>query len=38
MVYKIDYVDGDVLRWSVTETDVNCAVDNSYTPLIYKMM
>ncbi|WP_227380216.1 hypothetical protein [Haladaptatus halobius] len=35
MVYKIDYVDGDVLRWSVTETGVNCEVDESYTPTIY---
>ena len=30
MVYKIDYVDGDVLRWSVTETGVKCEVDESY--------
>jgi DNA polymerase, archaea type len=35
MVYKIDYVDGDVLRWSVTETGVECEVDESYTPTIY---
>ncbi|KZN23261.1 DNA polymerase I [Haladaptatus sp. R4] len=35
MVYKIDYVDGDVLTWSVTETGVNCEVDESYTPTIY---
>jgi DNA polymerase I len=35
MVYKIDYVDGDVLRWSVTETGVECEVDKSYTPTIY---
>ncbi|WP_423743127.1 type B DNA-directed DNA polymerase (plasmid) [Haladaptatus sp. SPP-AMP-3] len=35
MVYKIDYVDGDVLRWSVTETGVECRVDESYTPTIY---
>ena len=35
MVYKIDSVDGDVLRWSVTETGVECEVDESYTPTIY---
>ncbi|WP_458189987.1 type B DNA-directed DNA polymerase [Haladaptatus sp. NG-WS-4] len=35
MVYKIDYVDGDVLTWSVTETGVECEVDESYTPTIY---
>jgi DNA polymerase, archaea type len=35
MVYKIDSVDGDVLRWSVTETGVSCEVDESYTPTIY---
>ncbi|WP_231187792.1 type B DNA-directed DNA polymerase [Haladaptatus sp. DYF46] len=35
MVYKIDYVNGDVLRWSVTETGVECEVDESYTPTIY---
>ncbi|ODR80832.1 hypothetical protein BG842_02340 [Haladaptatus sp. W1] len=35
MVYKIDYVDDDVLRWSVTETGVSCEVDESYTPTIY---
>ena len=35
MVYKIDYVDGDVLRWSVTVTGVECEVDESYTPTIY---
>jgi DNA polymerase, archaea type len=35
MVYKIDYVDGDVLTWSVTETGVTCEVDESYTPTIY---
>ncbi|WP_458209718.1 hypothetical protein [Haladaptatus sp. NG-SE-30] len=35
MVYKIDYVDDDVLRWSVTETGVECKVDESYTPTIY---
>ncbi|WP_458208682.1 type B DNA-directed DNA polymerase [Haladaptatus sp. NG-SE-30] len=35
MVYKIDYVDGDVFRWSVTETGVECEVDESYTPTIY---
>ena len=35
MVYKIDYVDGDVLRWPVTETGVECEVDESYTPTIY---
>ena len=35
MVYKIDYVDGDVLTWSVTESGVSCEVDESYTPTIY---
>ncbi|WP_231189882.1 type B DNA-directed DNA polymerase [Haladaptatus sp. DYF46] len=35
MVHKIDYVDDDVLRWSVTETGVECEVDESYTPTIY---
>ncbi|SIR97569.1 DNA polymerase I [Haladaptatus litoreus] len=35
MVYKIDYTDGNVLRWSVTETGVECEVDESYTPTIY---
>ncbi|WP_227379518.1 hypothetical protein [Haladaptatus halobius] len=35
MVYKIDYVDGDVLTWSLTETGLNCEVDESYTPTIY---
>ena len=35
MVYKIDYVNGDVLTWSVTETGVSCEVDESYTPTIY---
>ncbi|EFW94229.1 DNA polymerase I [Haladaptatus paucihalophilus DX253] len=35
MVYKIDYVDGDVLIWSVTESGVECEVDESYTPTIY---
>ncbi|WP_227355784.1 hypothetical protein [Haladaptatus salinisoli] len=35
MVCKIDYVDDDVLRWSVTETGVECEVDKSYTPTIY---
>ncbi|WP_227357490.1 hypothetical protein [Haladaptatus salinisoli] len=35
MVYKIDYADGDVLTWSVTETGVECEVDESYTPTIY---
>jgi DNA polymerase, archaea type len=35
MVYKIDYVDGDMLKWSVTETGMECKVDESYTPTIY---
>jgi hypothetical protein len=35
MVYKIDYVDGNVLTWSATETGVECEVDESYTPTIY---
>ncbi|WP_458208673.1 hypothetical protein [Haladaptatus sp. NG-SE-30] len=35
MLYKIDYFDGDVFRWSVTETGVTCEVDESYTPTIY---
>ena len=35
MVYKIDYVDGNVLTWSLTESDVSCEVDESYTPTIY---
>jgi hypothetical protein len=35
MVYKIDYVDGDVLTWSATESGVTCEVDESYTPTIY---
>ena len=35
MVYKIDYVDADVLTWSLTETEVKCEVDESYTPTIY---
>ncbi|GKZ16055.1 type B DNA-directed DNA polymerase [Haladaptatus sp. T7] len=35
MVYKIDSVDGDVLTWSVTESGVECEVDESYTPTIY---
>jgi DNA polymerase, archaea type len=35
MVYKIDYVDGDVHTWSVTETEVSCEIDESYTPTIY---
>jgi DNA polymerase, archaea type len=35
MVCKIDYIDGDVLTWSVTETGVECEVDESYTPTIY---
>ena len=35
MVYKIDYVDGNVLRWSVTESGVECEVDESYTPPIH---
>ncbi|WP_266081257.1 type B DNA-directed DNA polymerase [Haladaptatus caseinilyticus] len=35
MVYKIDYVNDDVLKWSLTETGVTCEVDDSYTPTIY---
>ncbi|MFH5845431.1 hypothetical protein [Haladaptatus sp. CMAA 1909] len=34
-MYKIDYVDGDVLRWSLTESGVTCEIDASYTPIIY---
>lgn len=34
-VYKIDYRDGNVLRWSLTDSGVECAVDDSYTPTLY---
>ncbi len=35
MGYKFDYLDGDVLQWSLTESGAEYAVDESYTPTIY---
>ena len=35
MVYKIDYRDGDVLRWSVTDDGAEYAVDDAYVPTVY---
>ncbi|WP_458189102.1 type B DNA-directed DNA polymerase [Haladaptatus sp. NG-WS-4] len=35
MVYKFDYRDGTVLRWSLTESGAEYTVDESYTPTIY---
>ncbi|RBI59821.1 DNA polymerase I [halophilic archaeon] len=35
MVYTIDYRDGDVLRWSLTDDGADYTVDDSYTPSLY---
>ncbi len=35
MAYKFDYLDGEVLRWSLTESGAEYEVDESYTPTIY---
>ena len=35
MTFKIDYRDGDVHRWSLTDDGVECAVDTDYTPTCY---
>lgn len=34
MAYKFDYLDGEVLRWSLTEVGAEYTVDVSYTPTI----
>ncbi|WP_433626479.1 hypothetical protein [Halomicrococcus sp. NG-SE-24] len=35
MVYKVDYRDGDVLRWSLTDDGAEYAVDDGYAPTLY---
>ncbi len=35
MVYKVDYLDGEVLRWSLTESGAEYEADGSYTPTMY---
>ncbi|WP_458209274.1 type B DNA-directed DNA polymerase [Haladaptatus sp. NG-SE-30] len=35
MVYKVDYLDGDVFRWSLTKTGAEYERDRSYTPTMY---
>ncbi|WP_227356355.1 type B DNA-directed DNA polymerase [Haladaptatus salinisoli] len=35
MAYKFDYLDGDVLRWSLTESGAEYEIDGSYAPTIY---
>lgn len=35
MAFAFDYVDGAVLRWSHTNTGVECERDGSYTPSFY---
>lgn len=34
-VYKIDYHDGDVLRWSLTDDGAVYTIDDAYTPTLY---
>ena len=35
MTYKIDYLDGEVVRWKLTKGGAEPHRDNSYTPTIY---
>ncbi|MFC7203326.1 type B DNA-directed DNA polymerase [Haloferax namakaokahaiae] len=35
MGYKIDYLDGDVVRWSLTDDGATATRDGSYTPTLY---
>ncbi|WP_306055536.1 type B DNA-directed DNA polymerase [Natronococcus wangiae] len=35
MPYKIDYLDGDILLWSLTEDGTTCEYVDDYTPSLY---
>ncbi|ODR83381.1 DNA polymerase I [Haladaptatus sp. W1] len=35
MAYKFDYLDGQVFRWSLTESGAEYTIDESYTPTLY---